>query len=125
MSARLALSLGGVVAAVLVLIGLYWEGRAKGAAIERQKTEAALERAIGAEAEANLARQSAARVDLVVRQQAATGELARSLGQEAAKAKDAHDLLPNDRVGRLRDADNQLCRVAPKLDGCVHKGDNP
>lgn len=118
MSVRLAISLSVALAAVLLLTGLYWEGRTKGRATERQKTEAAIERAVAAEAEADLARRSAARIELVVRQQAATTDLAHSFGREAAKAKDAHDPLANDRAARLRDADNQLCRVAPKLDGC-------
>lgn len=125
MSLRLLLPLAGWLLAALLLLGAYWEGRSRGSAVERQKTVAALERAAGAEAEAELAQRSAARVDLVVREQAAATDLANDYGREAVKAKDADDLLPNDRVARLRDADSQLCQLSPELDGCSGKSKHP
>ncbi len=108
-----------IVAAVLaVMAGLYWKGRLEGAAVERPKTAAAEARAKAASLEASGERASAARVDVVVRQQSAGWDVARDLATKAAKSEDANVPLAPDRVLRLHDADRKLCQLAPELVGC-------
>lgn len=104
--------------AVIVALGLYWSGRLEGAAGERRVTAAAEARATAAGLETSGERASAARVDVVVRQQSASSAVARGVAIEALKSEDANVPLPPDRVLRLRDADGELCRLAPDLDGC-------
>lgn len=113
----------GVVAAMIaltlaVMAGLYWKGRLEGVAAERPKIAAAKAQAQAAGLEAAGERASAARVDVVVRQQSAGWDVARDLAIKAAKSEDANVPLDPDRVLRLRDADGKLCQLAPELVGC-------
>lgn len=101
-----------------VMAALYWKGRLEGAAAERPKIAAAEARAQAAGLEVSGERASAARVDVVVRQQSAGRDVARDLATKAAKSEDANVPLAPDRVLRLRDADGQLCQLAPELVGC-------
>lgn len=119
MTLRLWFALGGVGAVLLLLSVIYLSGRVRGSNVERDKTAAALAQAEVAAAEADLARQSAARVDVVVRRQADVSDLAHRYSLEAAKAEDANAALSTDRAARLRDADRELCQLAPALEGCV------
>ncbi len=119
MIGRPLLIFGAAVSVILVVVlGFYWRGRLEGAATERLKTVEAETRAKVAGLEALGERASAARVDVVVRQQSASRDVARNLAVEAAKSEDANVPLAPDRVLRLRDADGELCRIAPDLIGC-------
>lgn len=112
-------TLGAIIGVTLaIMVGLYWKGRLEGVAAERPKTAAAEARAKVAGLEALGERASAARVDVVVRQQSAGLDVARDLAIEASKSEDAHVPLAPDRVLRLRHADGELCRLAPELVGC-------
>lgn len=103
---------------LVVMLGLYLRGRLEGAATERLKTTEAETRAKVAELETTGERASAARVDVVVRQQSVSRDVVRNLAIEAAKSEDSNVPLAPDRVLRLRDADGELCRIAPDLIGC-------
>ena len=112
-------ALGAVVVVIFaVALGLYGKGRVEGAAAERPKTVAAEARAKVASLEATGERASAARVDVVVRQQSMSREVGRKLAIEAAKSEDANVPLDSGRVLRLGDADRELCRIAPEIGGC-------
>lgn len=112
-------ALGAVVVVIFATaLGLYWKGRLEGAAAERPKTAAAEARAKVASLEATGERASAARVDVVVRQQSMSREVERKLAIEAVKSEDANVPLDNRRMLRLGDADRELCRIAPELSGC-------
>lgn len=112
-------AIGAVVIVILAAaLGLYWKGRFAGAAAERPKTVAAEARAKAAGLEVAGQRASAARVDVVVRQQSMSREVGRNLAIEAAKSEDANVPLDNSRVLRLGDADRELCGLAPELSGC-------
>ena len=107
-----------VATTLAIMAGLYWKGRLEGSAVARPKIAAAEARAKAASLEVSGERASAARVDVVVRQQSAGWDVARDLAIKAAKSEDANVSLAPDRVLRLRDADGQLCRLAPELVGC-------
>ncbi|MGA0604935.1 hypothetical protein ACO2Q0_02960 [Phenylobacterium sp. VNQ135] len=110
------LTAGGIVFAAA--LGLYWKGRLEGAARERPKIEAAQAQAAVASLEAAGERESAQRVEVVVRQRdAASGSVAR-LTQDAMISEDAYAPLPADRAARLRNHDDELCRISPGLAGC-------
>jgi hypothetical protein len=119
MTLRLWFALGVVGAVLLLLSVIYLNGRRHGGDAERNKTAAAIAQAEVAAAEADLARQSAARVDVVLRRQADAASVAHRYSLEAAKAEDANAALSTDRAARLRDADRELCQRAPSLEGCV------
>lgn len=119
MTLRLALALGGAAAVLAAILGLYWKGRLEGAAAERPKVEAALGQAAAASLEAQGARESVARVDVVVRRRAAADETVASLAPAALQSEDAHAPLGPDRAARLLRADHELCRIVPDLDGCA------
>jgi predicted secreted protein len=111
-------SIMGWTAACVVLsagLGLYWKGRAEGAAGERSKVVAARAQAAVAGLEAAGERLSAQRVDVVVRQREAADETVTQLTQDAMTSEDAHAPLPADRAARLRAHDDELCRIAPAL----------
>ena len=110
----------GVIAGVVlaIMFGLYWKGRLEGAAGQRPKVVAAEARAKAAALETSGERASAVRVDAAVRQQSASLKVTHDLALEALKSEDAHVPLEHDRVLRLRDADDELCRLAPELAGC-------
>ena len=107
-----------VVVIFAMAMGLYWKGRLEGAAAERPKTQAAEARAQSAALEVLGERASAARVDVVVRQQSASRDVERNLAIEAVKSEDANVPLDFSRVRRLGDADRELCRIAPEISGC-------
>ena len=112
-------ALGAVIVVIFATgLGIYWKGRLEGAAAERPKTAVAEARAKVAGLEAVGERASAARVDIVVRQQSMSREVGRKLAIEAVKSEDANVPLDNSRVLRLGDADRELCRIAPELGGC-------
>lgn len=60
-------------------------------------------------------RDTAARVDVVVRQVAAADRAVFSLTSDARIAIDANDPLDPDRARRLRDVDQQLCAARPAI----------
>ncbi|WP_312165731.1 hypothetical protein [Phenylobacterium sp.] len=119
MTLRLWLAAGGVGVVLLLISAIYLKGQLHGRDAERGKAVAAIAQAQVAAVEADLARQSAARVDVVVRRQADVADMARLYSVEAAKAEDANAALSTDRAARLRNADHELCRLAPSLEGCV------
>ena len=123
MSPRLIL-LGGAAAIVLTAAaGLYWKGRHDDAAVQRPNIEAAQAQAAVAGAEAAGEKQSAQRVELVVRQREAAGATVAEIIPKALNAEDAHAPLDPARADRLRAADDQLCLAAPDLAGCSAPGD--
>jgi hypothetical protein len=117
MSLRLTLILGGALAVVVLALGLYWKGRLDGAARARPKVEAALARAAVADLETDGARQSAQRIEEVVRQRDEASRIAADLTTQAVQAEDAHAPLEIHRAARLRAADRELCLTA-ELAGC-------
>lgn len=76
--------------------------------------------------EAQGERQSAQRVDVVVRQQAAVERTVSDFTQQARSSEDANAPLSEDRASRLAAHDDELCRIDPSLEGCAptdHAGD--
>jgi len=123
MSPRLML-IGGAAAIVLAAAaGVYWKGRHDDAARQRPKIEAAQAQAAVAGVEAKGAKDSAQRVELVVRQRDAANKTVADLIPKALNAEDAHAPLDPARAARLRAADDQLCLAAPQLAGCSAPGD--
>jgi hypothetical protein len=119
MSPRLtliAVAIGIILAGAL---GLYWKGRHEGAALERPKIAAAEARAAVADLNSEGARQTAQRVDVVVRQREAAATTVSQLTAKALISEDAHAPLAADRAARLHDADHGLCFTAPDLLGCA------
>ena len=116
-----ALAAGGVLLALA--LGLYWKGRIEGTARERPKVEAALAQAQVAGLEARGERESAQRVEIVVRQRETAAQAVTRLTQDAMTSDDAHAPLPADRALRLRVHDDELCRTAPELAGCASASD--
>jgi hypothetical protein len=111
--------LAGAAAIVLAAAGaLYWKGRHDDAVRERPKIEAAQAQAVVAGLETQGARDSAQRVELVLRQRDAAGETVAQLTPKALTSEDANAPLDPARAARLRDADRQLCAAAPTLAGC-------
>lgn len=119
MSLRAWLSIGSLVAITLLVAGIYWKGRSQGVALERAKTAAAQAEVVTARLEADLARQTAARVEVVVRRQAQSAEVIRRYSIDAENAEDADALLSPERASRLRNAERELCELAATLDGCT------
>ena len=117
MSPRLWIAVAGVAAALILAAGIYGKGRHDGIAHERPKTEAAQAQAAVAGLETEGARQTAARVEVVVRQREAAAETVTQLAAKALTSEDAHAPLDPDRAARLRDADRRLCDAAA-LAGC-------
>lgn len=111
------------VAAVLTLLGavtvVYWSGRRDGAARERPKTGAALAQAARAGLEAQGARDSLQRVEVVVRQREAAAQSVARVTHKALMSEDADAHLDAERAARLRAADRELCVAAPELVGCA------
>jgi hypothetical protein len=108
---------GGLVLAAAAT--LYWKGRLEGAARERPKVEAALERAAisGLETRGELA--SARRVDIAARQREAAARTVADITEVALKSEDADAPLETDRAERLRLGDQRLCDASPALAGCA------
>jgi hypothetical protein len=123
MSPRLIL-MGGAAAIVLAAAaGLYWKGRHDDAAVQKPKIAAAEAQAAASGAEARGEKESAQRVELVVRQREAVNAVVADLTPKALTAEDAHAPLAPTRAARLRSADDQLCLAAPQLAGCAAPGD--
>jgi hypothetical protein len=123
MSPRLIL-LGAAAAIVLAAAaGLYWKGRHDDAAVQKPKIAAAQAQAAVSGAEAKGEKDSAQRVELVVRQREAAAATVSDLTPKALNAEDAHAPLDPARADRLRAADDQLCLAAPSLAGCSPPSD--
>jgi hypothetical protein len=118
LSLRLTLILAAVGVLIAGALGLYWKGRIEGAAGEKPKTDVAQAQAAVAKLEVEGARASAARVDVVQRRTDDVDRLVAEFTPKALQSKDAHAPLDPDRLARLRDADDELCRLAPGLEGC-------
>lgn len=122
MSPRLVL-LGAAAAIVLTAAGgLYWKGRHDDAMRERPKIAAAQAQAAVAGLETQGARDSAQRVELVIRRRDVAQATVSQLAAKALTSEDGHAPLDPDRVARLHDADRQLCLAAPGLTGCPTGG---
>lgn len=117
MSPRLMLVGAGCVAVLAVAAGLYWKGRHDGVGHERPKIVAAQAQAAVARLETDGARQTAQRVEVVVRQREAATAAVSQLTAQALISEDAHAPLDPARAARLRDADRLLCDQAA-LVGC-------
>jgi hypothetical protein len=116
--------MGGVAAIVLAAAaGLYWKGRHDDAAVQKPKIAAAQAQAAVSGAEASGEKESARRVELVVRQRDAANAVIADLTPKALTAEDAHAPLDPARAARLRSADDQLCLAAPQLAGCAAADD--
>lgn len=123
MSPRL-IGMASALAALLLLTGaIYWKGREAGLAHERPKTAAAQAQAAVASLETQGARESAARVDVVIRRRESADHTVVQITPEALDAEDAHAPLDPERADRLRLADDQLCLSAPALAGCSTDND--
>jgi hypothetical protein len=111
---------GGAAAAVLMAAaGLYWMGRHDDAVRQRPRIAAAEAQAAAAGLEAQGARDTTQRVELVVRQREAAQATVTQLAAKALTSEDAHAPLDSDRVARLRAADDGLCLAASALAGCA------
>lgn len=101
---------------------LYLAGRGAGVNAERPRTAAAEHAAAVAEAAVSGERQSSARTDAArARRAAAADAIARTFPQ-IITAEDADAPLDVDRAARLRRLDDELCRIAPELEGCAAAG---
>lgn len=123
MTPRLMLMLAASGSVLAAGAGLYWKGRHDDAVRERPKIAAAQAQARVAGLEAEGARDSAHRVELVIRQRDAAASVIARLIPKALTSEDAHAPLYPDRAQRLLDADRQLCLTAPDLAGCAPSGD--
>lgn len=123
MTPRLILILVSVASVLAAIGGIYWKGRHDDAVRERPKTEAALAQAAVAGLETQGARDSAQRVELVVRQRDAANDTVAHVAAKALTSEDADAPLNPDRADRLRAADDSLCLAAPGLAGCAAGGD--
>ena len=115
MNPRWTIAIAAVLTVLAAAVVLYWSGRHDGAARERPKTEAAQAQATVARLETTGARETAQRVEVVVRQREAAAATVADLTPKALQAEDADAPLDPDRALRLRDADRQLCLAAPEL----------
>lgn len=113
---------GAALALILTLAAVYLEGRARGAAVEKRNTDAALAAAATANAEAQAARRAASRIDELNRRTVQTTHITREHAIAALEAQDANAPLSNDRAARLVDADQRLCELNGRLEGCVSRG---
>lgn len=113
MSPRLIAAAAAVGVLLALAAGLYWKGRRDGVAQERPKTEAAAADAAAARLEARGERESAQRVEVVVRQREAAARSLAELSEKALKSEDADAPLSPDRADRLRAHDRELCLAAP------------
>ncbi len=116
---RLALVLAGVASILASGLGLYWKGRMAGVAAERPKVAAALDRADVANLEAEGAKASAARVEVVVRQREAAAQTVTQLAPAILNSEAAHVPLDPERSARLHSHDRELCQLASDLVGCA------
>ena len=123
MTLRLMLTLAASGSVLAAGAGLYWKGRHDDAVRQRPKIAAAQAQAAVAGLETEGARDSAHRVELVIRQRDAAAGVVARLTPNALTSEDAHAPLDPDRALRLRDADRQLCLTAPGLAGCAPGGD--
>lgn len=119
MSPRLWLIAGAAAVVLIAAAGLYRKGRHDDAALQKPKIAAAEAQAAVASVEAKGAKESARRVELVVRQRDAANATVADLTPKALTAEDAHAPLDPARAARLRSADDQLCLAAPQLAGCA------
>lgn len=120
MNLRLMLAALGIASLLAAGAGLYWKGRLAGIAAERPKVAAAVDRAAVARLEAEGARDSAARVELVVRQRESAVETVTRITPEILNSESAHASLDADRGARLRRHDRELCELASdRLAGCA------
>lgn len=117
----LALLAGLVVGAVLFTLktsSIDWFGRTKARAEHAEvKAETATDNSVARQQEAIGERQSAQRVEVVVRQDRQTAAALAQAIEQARSAPDANEMLPPDRAARLRAADTQLC-LGSRLRGC-------
>ena len=123
MSPRLMLILAAIATLLTAAGGLYWKGRHDDAVRERPKVEAAQAQAAVASLETRGARDSAQRVEVVLRQRDAANDTLTQLTAKALTSEDANAPLNPDRVARLRAADDGLCLAAPGLAGCAEDRD--
>jgi hypothetical protein len=119
MSPRLTLAITAVLVLLAAAVATYWKGRNDDAAKARPKIEAAQAKVAVAGLEIHGARQSAQRVEVVVRQREAAAATVAQVTAKALKSEDADAPLAPDRAARLRDADRQLCLASPELAGCA------
>lgn len=110
-----------LIVVALVLLGGFgaWRLYESGKASMRPTIEAKSDQAETSRQETAGARQSAQRVDVVVTQTRAADAAVYDLTAAALTSEDAHAPLSPDRADRLRHADDELCRIAPDLDGCA------
>jgi hypothetical protein len=123
MSPRWTLAIAATLALLAAALVLYWSGRREGAARERPKVEAARTAAAVSGLETKGARDSAQRVEVVVRQREAAARTVADVTAHALQSEDAHASLDPDRAARLRAADRELCLAAPELSGCAEDPD--
>ena len=123
MNPRLILLCAAAAVVLAAAAGLYWKGRHDDAAVQKPKIAAAEAQAATAGAEAQGEKDSAQRVELVVRQREAAAATVTDLTPKALNAEDAHAPLDPARAARLRAADDQLCLAAPQLAGCAAPAD--
>jgi len=122
MTPRLMVAAASAGVLVAAAAGLYWKGRLEGAARERPKVEAARAQAAVAALEIRGERESAQRVEVVVRQREAAVRSVTRITHEALTSEDAHAALDPARADRLRAHDRELCDAAPDLAGCTETG---
>jgi hypothetical protein len=119
MIARWQIALAAALTILGVAAWLYASGRRDGAARARPRIEAARAQAAVASLEAQGARETVRRVEVVMRRKEAAAQIAAEATEEALKAEDAHAPLDDARAARLRAHDRQLCDAAPDLAGCA------
>ena len=115
MTLRLWLAVAAGLAALTCAVAIYVNHLQD----ELRKAQAGIVRAesaaLASAREASAERLSAQRVEIVVRQARAAEAATASLAIAAHEAPDANDPLAPDRVLRLRNHDDELCRLSPGL----------
>ena len=121
------LLVGLAAVAALLALGWRWDPldlqarRLEHAEIRAAVAESdAAARTLEAEGEVALRRQASARTETTAAAQAATAVTL----NEARTADDASTPLDTGRADRLRRHDDELCRLAPRLDGCAAAPDD-
>ncbi|WP_439472182.1 hypothetical protein [Brevundimonas sp.] len=134
MSARFMTGAGVGLGVALLIIALLLAGRGLGLRwdplgldarrLERveQQAEVATADARARTLEVEGARVQARRLEDAHQQAVELAQVTAAAEAEARKADDAHLPLDPDRIGRLRDHDRELCRIAPDVCGAAPVG---
>ncbi|OXE35484.1 MAG: hypothetical protein CGW95_13495 [Phenylobacterium zucineum] len=103
---------------VIFALGLFAWGRSAGSAAARSRLTTALAEAQAARLSLEAARTANRRIVAQTQISDRAADVAADVATDLSHSEIAHAPLPADRRDRLRGADQRLCQLSPKLDGC-------